>query len=108
MTAFLNPLKLLPINNLFQRKSVPPPKREIFCFCARDNQGPQDTSHLDRKYCASQWFRPGDGIATFTQNHGYSITSDDVYAHAGVLGQGDVGRVGAVSGGDLQKYQSPC
>ncbi|MDB3946006.1 hypothetical protein N9444_08915 [Gammaproteobacteria bacterium] len=42
MTAFLNPLKLLPINNLFQRKSVPPPKREIFCFCARDNQGPQE------------------------------------------------------------------
>lgn len=42
MTAFLNPLKLLPINNLFQRKFVPPPKREIFCFCARDNQGPQE------------------------------------------------------------------
>ena len=50
----------------------------------------------------------GDGIATFTQNHGYSITSNEVYAHAGVLGQGDVGRIGVVSGGVLQKYQIPC
>ena len=50
----------------------------------------------------------GDGIATFIQIHGYSITSNEVYAHAGVLGQGDVGRIGVVSGGGLQKYQIPC
>ena len=44
-------------------------------------------------------------LLPYTQNHGYSITSNEVYAHAGVLGQGDVGRIGVVSGGGLQKYQ---
>ena len=29
----------------------------------------------------------GDGIATFAKNHGYSITSEEVYAHADFLGQ---------------------
>jgi len=38
-------------------------------------------------------------LLPYTQNHGYSITSNDVYAHVGVLGQGDVGRIGVVSGG---------
>jgi hypothetical protein len=29
----------------------------------------------------------GDGIATLAKNHGYTITSDEVYAHAEFLGQ---------------------
>ena len=28
----------------------------------------------------------GDGIATLAKNHGYTITSDEVYAHAGLSG----------------------
>ena len=30
----------------------------------------------------------GDGIATLAKNHGYTITSDEVYAHTDFLGQG--------------------
>jgi hypothetical protein len=29
----------------------------------------------------------GDGIATLAKTHGYTITSDEVYAHADFLGQ---------------------
>ena len=29
----------------------------------------------------------GDGIATLAKNHGFTITSDEVYAHAEFLGQ---------------------
>jgi predicted ribosomally synthesized peptide with nif11-like leader len=29
----------------------------------------------------------GDGIATLAKNHGYNITSDEVYAHADFIGQ---------------------
>ena len=29
----------------------------------------------------------GDGIAALAKNHGYTITSDEVYAHADFLGQ---------------------
>ena len=29
----------------------------------------------------------GDGIATLAKNHGYTITSEEVYAHAEFLGQ---------------------
>jgi len=29
----------------------------------------------------------GDGIAILAKNHGYTITSDEVYAHADFLGQ---------------------
>ena len=29
----------------------------------------------------------GDGIATLAKTHGFSITSDEVYAHADFLGQ---------------------
>jgi predicted ribosomally synthesized peptide with nif11-like leader len=29
----------------------------------------------------------GDGIATLAKNHGYTITSEEVYAHQDVLGQ---------------------
>jgi len=29
----------------------------------------------------------GDGIATLAKNHGYTITSDEVYAHTDFLGQ---------------------
>ncbi len=29
----------------------------------------------------------GDGIATLAKTHGYSITSEEVYAHADFLGQ---------------------
>ena len=28
----------------------------------------------------------GDGIATLAKNHGYTITSEEVYAHADFLG----------------------
>ena len=30
----------------------------------------------------------GDGIVTLAKNHGYTITSEEVYAHADFLGQG--------------------
>jgi len=30
----------------------------------------------------------GDGIATLAKNHGYTITSDEVYAHQDFLGEG--------------------
>ena len=30
----------------------------------------------------------GDGIATLAKNHGYSITSEEVYAHQDFLGEG--------------------
>jgi len=32
----------------------------------------------------------GDGIATLAKNHGYSITSEEVYAHQDFLGQDGV------------------
>ena len=31
----------------------------------------------------------GDGIATLAKTHGFTITTDEVYAHADFLGQGD-------------------
>ena len=31
----------------------------------------------------------GDGIATLAKTHGFTITSDEVYAHQDFLGQGD-------------------
>ena len=31
----------------------------------------------------------GDGIATLAKNHGYTITSDEGYAHQDFLGKGD-------------------
>ena len=31
----------------------------------------------------------GDGIAALAKNHGYTITSEEVYAHQDFLGQGD-------------------
>ena len=31
----------------------------------------------------------GDGIATLAKTHGYTITSEEVYAHQDFLGQGD-------------------
>jgi hypothetical protein len=31
----------------------------------------------------------GDGIATLAKTHGFTITSDEVYAHQEFLGQGD-------------------
>jgi len=30
----------------------------------------------------------GDGIATLAKNHGYTITSEEVYAHQDFLGEG--------------------
>ena len=31
----------------------------------------------------------GDGIATLAKNHGFTITSDEIYAHQDFLGQDD-------------------
>ena len=47
----------------------------------------------------------GDGIATLAKNHGYTITSDEVYAHADFLGQdGDLTdfELQLISGGHLR------
>ena len=47
----------------------------------------------------------GDGIATLAKNHGYTITSDEVYAHQDFLGQdGDLTdfELELISGGQLQ------
>ena len=46
----------------------------------------------------------GDGIATLAKNHGYTITSDEVYAHTDFLGQdGDLTdfELEMISGGSL-------
>ena len=51
----------------------------------------------------------GDGIATLANNHGYTITSDEVYAHQDFLGQdGDLTdfELELISGG--QRSQSAC
>ena len=45
----------------------------------------------------------GDGIVTLAKNHGYTITSEEVYAHADFLGQdGDLTdfELELVSGGE--------
>ncbi len=47
----------------------------------------------------------GDGIATLAKNHGFTITSDEVYAHAEFLGQdGDLTdfELELISGGQRQ------
>ena len=51
----------------------------------------------------------GDGIATLAKNHGFTITSEEVYAHADFLGQdGDLTdfELGLIRGG--QYGQSGC
>ena len=51
----------------------------------------------------------GDSIATLAKTHGYTITSDEVYAHAEFLGQdGDLTDFGLelISGG--QNAQGGC
>ena len=51
----------------------------------------------------------GDGIATLAKTHGYSITSNEVYAHQDFLGQdGDLTdfELELISGGS--KKRSPC
>ena len=48
----------------------------------------------------------GDGIAALAKNHGYTITSDEVYAHADFLGQdGDLTdfELELISGGQERK-----
>ena len=51
----------------------------------------------------------GDGIATLAKTHGYTITSEEVYAHADFLGQdGDLTdfELQLISGG--QRSSRPC
>ena len=51
----------------------------------------------------------GDGIATLAKNHGYTITSDEVYAHAEFLGQdGDLTdfELQLISGGQESRSDS--
>ena len=51
----------------------------------------------------------GDGIATLAKNHGYTITSEEVYAHQDVLGQdGDLTdfELELISGGQASAEQS--
>ena len=51
----------------------------------------------------------GDGIATLAKNHGFTITSEEVYAHADFLGQdGDLTdfELELISGG--QERHSRC
>ena len=48
----------------------------------------------------------GDGIATLANNHGYTITSEEVYAHQDFLGQdGDLTdfELELISGGQQRK-----
>ena len=50
----------------------------------------------------------GDGIATLAKNHGYTITSEEVYAHADFLGQdGDLTdfELELISGGGREDEQ---
>ena len=51
----------------------------------------------------------GDGIATLAKTHGFTITSDEVYAHQDFLGQGDDltdFELQLISGG--QRSSRPC
>ena len=51
----------------------------------------------------------GDGIASLAKNHGYTITSEEVYAHADFLGQdGDLTdfELEMISGG--QHHRGGC
>ena len=51
----------------------------------------------------------GDGIATLAKNHGYTITSEEVYAHAEFLGQdGDLTdfELELISGGQKSRPSS--
>jgi predicted ribosomally synthesized peptide with nif11-like leader len=51
----------------------------------------------------------GDGIATLAKNHGYTITSEEVYAHQAFLGQdGDLTdfELELISGGQASAEQS--
>ena len=53
----------------------------------------------------------GDGIATLAKNHGYTITSDEVYAHAEFLGQdGDLTdfELELISGGQVGGQGGSC
>jgi len=53
----------------------------------------------------------GDGIATLAKNHGYTITSEEVYAHADFLGQdGDLTdfELELISGGQAGLRGSGC
>jgi hypothetical protein len=83
-------------------------KGRLFCFCTRHDEGPHEQVVSIANTAAVNGSDLGDGIAIFTQVHSHSITPNEVYAHAGVLGQGDVGRIGVESEGVLQKYQIPC
>ena len=50
----------------------------------------------------------GDGIATLAKNHGYTITSEEVYAHTDFLGQdGDLTdfKLEMISGGGRRDEQ---
>ena len=51
----------------------------------------------------------GDSIATLAKTHGYTITSDEVYAHADFLGQdGDLTdfELQLISGGQANEFPS--
>ena len=53
----------------------------------------------------------GDGIATLAKNHGYTITSDEVYAHSEFLGQdGDLTdfELELISGGQVGGSANGC
>ena len=53
----------------------------------------------------------GDGIATLAKNHGYTITSEEVYAHADFLGQdGDLTdfELELISGGQRGNKRGGC
>ncbi|MFL2561801.1 MAG: Nif11 family protein [Arenicellales bacterium] len=53
----------------------------------------------------------GDSIATLAKNHGYTITSDEVYAHAEFLGQdGDLTdfELELISGGQVGGSANGC
>ena len=53
----------------------------------------------------------GDGVATLAKTHGYTITSDEVYAHADFLGQdGDLTdfELEMISGGNSSSRTGNC
>ena len=53
----------------------------------------------------------GDGIATLAKQHGYTITSEEVYAHADFLGQdGDLTdfELELISGGQMGNKRGGC
>jgi hypothetical protein len=68
---------------ILPKKGVPLDPQEIWERILKEEQE-KERKEGGRRFSDSGL---GDGIATLAKTHGYTITSDEVYAHADLLGQ---------------------